>query len=660
MSGRKVLLVGWDAAELSLIMPLVDAREMPHFDRLLNRGAIGKLNTIQPLFSPLLWTSVMTGKAPQQHGVLAAFEPNPNGRGVRPISSESRRCSALWNILSAEKFRTHVIGWPATEPVEPINGVMISDLYNKATAELGQEWPLPNQSILPERMREDFAELRFHPAEFSLAQLQPFVPAVDDAGRQEDRQRVSALAHRLAETLTTQFAATYAMQNEPWDFCAVYFDALDPICREFLQFHPPKLPQVEAREFELFQNVVSEFYRTFDQILGRLVELAGDDCTVIVCSTHGYYTEDQRPVIDPGEHAAGAIAHRPNGFAVVAGEGIRQDEWFYGADIFGVTPTVLTFFGLPIARDMIGRPWLQALERLPEKVGNIDSWENRCDRRTVGQNRLEPMDDAARAARQEIDYNLGVCHLMSNNPAAALPLLEQMVQSQPDRISPVLNLMTAYQVTGNTAEARRLLEERAALPDSGMREREGKRSRFVPQWDLMRGMLDLQEGKFDSALVHLQRAHAAAPQLPGMHLQLGRVYAALHRREDAERAFARALDLDADNPDAHLALSILRYRARDFRGAADHSMHAAGVSPGMARAHLVLGLSLAHLGEDEQAQIALRHALERDGSFILAHRALVLIYRKKSEHKALVDLHQRAAMELKRRRVAALSKMHKV
>ena len=50
---RKILRVAWDAAELNIIMSLVDAGEMPHLERLINHGAIGRLNTIQPLFSPL-------------------------------------------------------------------------------------------------------------------------------------------------------------------------------------------------------------------------------------------------------------------------------------------------------------------------------------------------------------------------------------------------------------------------------------------------------------------------------------------------------------------------------------------------------------------------------------------------------------------------------
>jgi predicted AlkP superfamily phosphohydrolase/phosphomutase/Tfp pilus assembly protein PilF len=640
----KILLLGWDAAELGIILPLVDAGEMPHFEKLLNRGAIGKLNTMQPLFAPLLWNSVVTGKLPQTHGVLASFEANPNGKGARPISSASRKVCAIWNILSAKKFRVHAIGWPGTNPIEEINGVMISDLFNKTTT------PLVDGAIFPGRLRDDFAELRFHPSEFSIEQLRPFVPKIDIV---QDRQLVHGLAARLAECSTTQFAATHAMEIEPWDFCAVYFDALEPICRDFIEFAPPKLAHIAPEDFELFGNVVSETYRLYDKMLGKLLELAGNDATAIVCSTHGYYTGDERPVLREGEHGAGAMMHRPNGFAVIAGEGVRKDEWFYGGDIFGVTPTILALCGLPIGQDMVGRPWIQAFEKIPAKIDMVDSWEGKCDRALPNKSRSEPRDEEARAAQEEIDYNLGICLLMSNQPKEALPLLEQMARAQPHRTSPVLNLISCHQALGNFAEARKLLEERAALPDSGMSMREGRRSKFVPQWDLMRGMLDLQENKFESALAHFERAQESQPQLPGMHLQLGRVYAGLRRIDDAQRAFARALEIDPDNAEAHFSMSILQYKRRKFRDAADHAMQSAGVSPGIARAHLVLGLALAHLGEDEQAQIALRNALQRDGSFVLAHRALVLLYRKNSAHAALVDLHKRAANELKRQAAAA-------
>lgn len=642
---QKILLVAWDAAELSLINPLVDAGEMPNLSRIFEQGSLGKLATLQPLLAPVLWTSVATGKRPELHNVLAEIEPNDNGSGARPITNTRRLTRALWNILSAETLRTHVIGWPASHPAENVKGMVVSDSFNKATAPFGETWPLAPGAIHPAAESETFAELRFHPAEFSIEQLRAFVPEID---RLQDDPLVHALAHRIAEALTTQFAATYAMDAEPWDFAAVYFDALDPICREFLPFHPPRLPQIDPARFEIFKHVVDETYRFYDQMLGRLLEVAGDDVTVIVCSASGYYTGEQRPVVSAEEHAAGAIVHRPTGFAALHGQAIRPDDLFYGANILGVAPTILALLGLPIATDMQAPPWFQALDKIEFETRS--TWESAPPRAAA---KIEALDEAARAAAEEIDYNLGVCFLTTNRPIEALPHLEQMVCAQPHRTSAVLNLISCYQALGRTDDARGLLEAQAAKPSGGLREREGKRSKFVPQWEVMRGLLAWQEMKVEEALAHFEKAQVASPQMPGMHLQLGRVYVALRRPADARLAFARALEIDPESVEAHLGLALLLYRAREFENAAAHSMQAAGRAPELIQAHLALGLSLAHLRQYEQAIMALSNALERAPQQRNAHRVLAWLYRKMPDHAARADMHRHIAQEIGRRRRTA-------
>ena len=49
---KKVLLIGWDAADWKIINPLLDAGRMPALESLVNRGVIGKLATLEPTFSP--------------------------------------------------------------------------------------------------------------------------------------------------------------------------------------------------------------------------------------------------------------------------------------------------------------------------------------------------------------------------------------------------------------------------------------------------------------------------------------------------------------------------------------------------------------------------------------------------------------------------------
>ena len=93
---RKILLVGWDSADWRLINPLLDAGMMPALSGVIERGAMGNLAAVEPVLSPLIWTSLATGKLPHKHGVLGFVEPDPHdrGRAQRRVGHPSvpRRC----------------------------------------------------------------------------------------------------------------------------------------------------------------------------------------------------------------------------------------------------------------------------------------------------------------------------------------------------------------------------------------------------------------------------------------------------------------------------------------------------------------------------------------------------------------------------------------
>jgi predicted AlkP superfamily phosphohydrolase/phosphomutase len=100
MNNKKVLLIGWDAADWKVIHPLMDEGKMPNVQRLIERGVIAQIATLHPALSPMLWTSIATGKRPFQHGIHGFSEPTPDGLGIQPVTNLSRRCKAVWNILN--------------------------------------------------------------------------------------------------------------------------------------------------------------------------------------------------------------------------------------------------------------------------------------------------------------------------------------------------------------------------------------------------------------------------------------------------------------------------------------------------------------------------------------------------------------------------------
>ena len=99
MKNNKVLLIGWDAADWDIIWPLIAQGKMPALKSLIQRGVYGNMSTMNPPYSPMLWTSVVTGKTPDKHGVLGFIEVTPDAKTVRPVTTTSRKTRALWNIF---------------------------------------------------------------------------------------------------------------------------------------------------------------------------------------------------------------------------------------------------------------------------------------------------------------------------------------------------------------------------------------------------------------------------------------------------------------------------------------------------------------------------------------------------------------------------------
>ena len=46
------------------------------------------------------------------------------------------------------------------------------------------------------------------------------------------------------------------MENEPWDFTAVYYDGIDHFSHAFMAYHPPKLEWIKEEDFALYKDVV--------------------------------------------------------------------------------------------------------------------------------------------------------------------------------------------------------------------------------------------------------------------------------------------------------------------------------------------------------------------------------------------------------------------
>ncbi|MGA3043959.1 MAG: alkaline phosphatase family protein, partial [Bryobacteraceae bacterium] len=329
----------------------MDAGKMPNIQRLVENGAWGQIATLHPPLSPMLWTSIATGKRPFKHGIHGFSEPTPDGRGVQPVTNLSRRSKALWNILNQNDLRSVVIGWWPGHPAEPIDGVMVSDHYHRAGGPLEKGWPLLAHAVHPPELAETLAGLRVHPDLLAPEMVEPFIPLAREIDQDKDK-RLAGCLRTLAECMSVHAAAIWLLDNQPWDFFAVYFEAIDHFCHSFMRYHPPRQSWIGERDFELYRNVVSMAYQFHDEMLGALISKAGDGATVILVSDHGFHPDHLRPSSIPDIPAGPAVEHRDYGVVAISGPGIRRGEAVHGASLLDIAPTILTLYGLPVGEDV--------------------------------------------------------------------------------------------------------------------------------------------------------------------------------------------------------------------------------------------------------------------------------------------------------------------
>src|SRR5262249_11288041 len=83
----RVVVVGWAGGDWKPRDPLAKDGTLPNVERLLAKGRSWALATYEPMASPLIWTTLATGRTPVDHGVCDFQELDPATRARLPISS---------------------------------------------------------------------------------------------------------------------------------------------------------------------------------------------------------------------------------------------------------------------------------------------------------------------------------------------------------------------------------------------------------------------------------------------------------------------------------------------------------------------------------------------------------------------------------------------
>lgn len=702
MEKKKVLLIGWDAADWKVIHPLIDNGSMPNLQQLIANGVMGNLASLRPELSPMLWTSIATGKRPYKHGILGFTEPGPDGWGMRPVTNLSRKTKAVWNILNQQNYRSLVVGWWPSHPAEPINGVMVSNHFQRASKPFGDPWPIQEGTIYPQRLIDNLKQLRMHPQQVDPALMQLFVPELARVDQETDH-RIESIAKIIADAATVNRAATALMHHEEWDFAAVYFDAIDHFCHGFMDYYPPRLPQVTDEDYLIYNKVVESGYIYHDILLGSLLTEIDDNTTVILVSDHGFHSDHLRPAMIPGEPAGPAAQHRPYGIVVISGPDTKKDELLYGSSLLDICPTILSLFDLPVGDDMDGRVLVNGFANY-KQVQSIPSWDDvdgddgshpagmATDSLDSGEaiNRLvelgyieEPESDqkkAAAHARREIQFNLAKSYADAGLHAKALSVLNSLYAEWPDEFRFGIELSHCLQAVGQPEESRRILDDifrrkkrsvqkakkeikqlqnqldNVDISENEKKELHARLRLFIQEASqnsygiaYLLGVACHAEGKLTEALSYLEEAEQKNVISASLCIQKGSVYEDLKQTVKAEQSYQKALSLDGENSDALLGLCRLKLADRQNKDAAHLALDVIALRYHTPLAHYYLGCALHRLGKVQDAIKALEQAAQQNPNIPEVYQRLAYIYLRRLQLPEKATHYKLLAKEARKR-----------
>ena len=673
--GPEVWVIGLDGADWDQLDPMIARGELPHLAALRQGGAAGVLRSEKPLISPVLWTTIATGKSPDQHGVTWFMTDAADGTKT-PVSSVQRQVRPLWTVASEAGLRSGVVGWWATWPADPLNGFLVSDyvgwhsfgVTGRRDSDLGLTWPADLVDTVRRLMPDPAAITADRLGQLVDLPAARLVPAaVADSDADPYANPLSHLRQAMATSRGYTDIVLDRLEHDRPAFLGVYYEGTDAVTHLFGDYQAPQLPWVSDEDYAAYHRVVDEYWKWQDELVGELLARRGPQTTIVVVSDHGFRVGAERRKEDEFSVETADADHMFDGVIIVNGPQVAAGARLQDADIYDVAPTVLYALGLPVAADMPGRVLTAAL--MPDVVAarpvrSVVTYETspmvRADdaaREVASGAELEKMlrslgyisgtapagsaaTDAAAAATHtapEEVVNLATVLMHQGRYDEAISKLRGTAAAYPELMEVRLNLAQALARTGETEQIhegetiyRDLL---AAWPD-----------RLEIHEDLT--TLLLNAGRNAEALAVFDQGLAQDPRwingMAGKGLALFR----LGRTAAAEQTLRAALGEDPRHGPANLALGQVLLKEGRVAASLPYLRESHLLDPADATAALRLADALQRLKQPAEALVVLQRCLDNAGpsAVVLAEKGAALM-RQGQNAAAIAPLRESLALE---------------
>lgn len=385
-TSEKVILFGMDGATWELLHPLIEMGHCPVMERLVKIGVSGRLETIIPTLSPVIWTTIATGMLPNHHGIqhFARFKVPLLGeipaklhwpehtlmkQSVRSLeklgflsselyTSQMRRVPSFYEIISNFGEAVSVLNWWCSWPIKPLRGDIISERFSYSIGEsiLGSEHHR-SAEIFPTTFEGLYRSLVHKPDELDATHASRFmnIKEGDIDLMKSEEHKPWFFSNWFWFRTVYQSDRTYfdigmiLLKKYRTRLFAIYQQSIDVVEHHYWQYIQPEFfPFLKADEIEQFRTVIPATYDYEDTLLAQLLDNE-EKRSIIIVSDHGMLPTKRLP--KSGDHVRGT----PAGIFLASGKSIEQNKIVQNLSVTDVTPFLLVMMGYPVGSDMDGR-----------------------------------------------------------------------------------------------------------------------------------------------------------------------------------------------------------------------------------------------------------------------------------------------------------------
>ncbi len=276
---KRTLVLMLDAASPELIEKWTDDGSLPNLKRLRENGAYGRLDSLAGWMSEATPLAFYTGQNPGATGLIGYTIWNPEAMQAQPPGMDCLPYRPFWRNFQGNAPRAVVLDASNVYAPQPFNGMEIIGWATHDTLVPFQTYP----AALAGWIRRHFGADLMSDEMYGLISKRVF---------RKELESMLRINQKFAEMCIA------LMEKEPWDLFLAYNYTLHHGGHRMWSTVNVKDALSDSEKAE-FETMLHEVYISCDQAVGRIVEAAGPDIPVMICSVHGMGFNTTRSWIFP-------------------------------------------------------------------------------------------------------------------------------------------------------------------------------------------------------------------------------------------------------------------------------------------------------------------------------------------------------------------------